>query len=107
MSDQTGYLFGRAGGWPHAFKTPLNRSKEKIDTSKYYDTVNFAKRVKVAGIYAFGYNDETCPPTSMFAAYNSVGAPKTLLLALETGHGLSNEQSDRINDWIEKLLKSK
>ncbi|MEP7213338.1 MAG: acetylxylan esterase [Acidobacteriota bacterium] len=107
MSDQTGYLFGRAGGWPHALKTMHNRSKEKVETSKYYDTVNFAKRLKVPGIYTFGYNDETCPPTSMFAAYNSVSAPKTLLLALETGHALTSEQSDRINEWIVNLLKSK
>ncbi len=73
--------------------------------SKFYDTVNFARRVKVPGIYTFGYNDETCPPTSMFAAYNTITAQKKLLLALETGHALTNEQSDRINKWIESFLK--
>ncbi|MBA2619925.1 MAG: acetylxylan esterase [Acidobacteria bacterium] len=106
LADLTGYIFGRAGGWHHAFKDEKNRTKEKIETSKYYDTVNFARRVKVPGIYTFGYNDETCPPTSMFAAYNSVVAPKKLILALETGHALTNEQTARINDWIEFLLKN-
>ena len=107
MADMTGYLFGRAGGWAHRFKDEKNRTKEKIETSRYYDTVNFARRLKVPGIYTFGYNDETCPPTSMFAAYNTVAAPKKLVLALETGHGLTNEQSDRVNKWLEDRLKGK
>ena len=105
LADLTGYLHGRAGGWHHAFKDEKNRTPEKIETSKYYDTVNFARRLKVPGIYTFGYNDETCPPTSMFAAYNIIAAPKNLLLALETGHSLTNEQSDQVNRWIEERLK--
>lgn len=105
LADLTGYVYGRAGGWHHAFKDEQNRTKEKIETSKYYDAVNFARRLKIPGIYTFGYNDETCPPTSMFAAYNTVTAPKTLLLALETGHSLTTEQSDRINKWLENTLK--
>jgi len=105
LSDMTGYLYGRAGGWFHGFKAAENRTKEKIETSKYYDTVNFAKRLKVPGIYAWGYNDETVPPTSSYAAYNVITAPKTLLLGLEMGHANSTEQTERINNWIEKSLK--
>ncbi|HEY8562511.1 MAG TPA: acetylxylan esterase [Pyrinomonadaceae bacterium] len=107
MADMTGYVFGRAGGWSHAFRDETNRTKEKIETSKYYDAVNFARRLKVPGIYTFGYNDETCPPTSMFSLYNTVPAPKKLMLALETGHGLTNEQGDRVNRWLEDFLKGK
>lgn len=107
LADTTGYLEGRAGGWPHAFRDVKNRRPEKIETSKYYDTVNFTRRLKVPGFYTFGYNDETCPPTSMFAAYNTITAPKKLVLALETGHALTNEQSDRVNNWVEDFLKGK
>lgn len=106
LADLIGDVYGRAGGWHRVFKDEKNRTKEKIETAAYYDTVNFARRLKVPGIYTFGYNDETCPPTSMFAAYNSVTAPKQLILALETGHALTNEQSARINDWVETLLKN-
>jgi cephalosporin-C deacetylase len=103
----TGYIYGRAGGWQHAFKDKKNQTADKIETSKYYDAVNFARRLKVPGFYTFGYNDETCPPTSMFSAYNTITAPKNLVLALETGHALTNEQSERINNWVEDLLKKK
>lgn len=106
LADLTGDIYGRAGGWHRVFNDEKNRTREKIETVRYYDTVNFARRLKIPGIYTFGYNDETCPPTSMFAAYNSVTAPKKLILALETGHALTNEQSARINDWIEAFLKN-
>jgi len=106
LADLTGYVFGRAGGWHHVFKgEDANRVKDKIEVSKYYDTVNFARRVKVAGIYSWGFNDEVCPPTSMYAAYNQITAPKKLLLGLEMGHGNSEEQGTRINRWIETFLK--
>jgi cephalosporin-C deacetylase-like acetyl esterase len=67
--------------------------------------VNFARRIRVQGIYSFGYNDEVCPPTSVYAAYNEIAAPKTLLLGLEMGHANSPEQDERINGWIETNLK--
>lgn len=105
LSDLTGYIYGRAGGWHHVFRSKENQTKEKIETSKYYDTVNFARRLKIPGIYSWGFNDETCPPTSMYSAYNLISAPKTLLLGLEMGHGNSVEQSDKLNAWIEQKLK--
>ncbi len=105
LSDLTGYIYGRAGGWHHIFRSKENQTKEKIETSKYYDTVNFARRLKIPGIYSWGFNDETCPPTSIYSAYNVISSPKTLLLGLEMGHANSLEQTDKLNAWIEQKLK--
>jgi cephalosporin-C deacetylase len=108
LSDVTGYLKGRAGGWPHMFdknNLPYHNLKEKIETVKYYDVVNFARMLKVPGFYSWGFNDETCPPTSMYAAYNMVKAPKELFLALETGHWTYPEQRDKFNNWMVQKLK--
>lgn len=108
LSDVTGYLKGRAGGWPHMFdknNLPYNNLKEKIETVKYYDVVNFARLLKVPGFYSWGFNDETCPPTSMYAAYNVIKAPKELYLALETGHWTYPEQREKFNNWIVQKLK--
>lgn len=104
LSDMTGYAKGRAGGWPHLFRGNSHH-KEEIENIAYYDVVNFARRVNVPGYYSWGYNDETCPPTSMFAAYNVVTAPKELYLALETGHWTYPEQREAFMNWlIEKSL---
>ena len=109
LCDVTGYLNGRAGGWPHYFdkyNKQFNDTKEKLQTVPYYDVVNFAKRIKVPGFYSWGYNDEVCPPTSMYSAYNSIVATKELFLALETGHWSYPEQNEKMNNWLLAKLKS-
>jgi len=103
LCDLTGYLKGRAGGWPHMFRETgegSNRTQDKIRTSGYYDVVNFARRVRAEGLYLWGFNDETCPPTSMFSAYNVITAPKRLVLALETGHNQIPEEGEKADRWL-------
>ena len=109
LSDMAGYTEGRAGGWPHVFRAAganSQRTREKLETAAYYDVVNFARRVKAPGLYSWGYNDQTCPPTSMYAAYNMIRAPKQLVLALETGHGRVPEQTGTINRWLEGFIRT-
>lgn len=111
LCDLTGYLSGRAGGWPHMFaeyNKTFNVKKDKIETSKYYDVVNFARLVKAPGFYSWGYNDLTCPPTSMYSAYNVVQAQKKLVIFEETGHWTYPEQIELSRKWLlEKLLSGK
>ncbi len=110
LSDVTGYLKGRAGGWPHYFDknaVAYNNKPERITTLAYYDVVNFARRVKIPGSYSWGFNDETCPPTSMYASYNVISAPKELYLALETGHWTYPEQQERMTAWLVNKLTNK
>ena len=111
LCDLTGYLYGRAGGWPHYFDKnnfDYNNTKQKIETIGYYDVVNFAKRINIPGIYSWGYNDETCPPTSMYSAYNVINVQKQLFLANETGHWTFPEQIEKVNNWlIENLTRTK
>ncbi len=107
LCDLTGYLHGRAGGWPHMFNesnAPFMAKEDKIKVSAYYDVVNFAKSVKVPGFYTWGYNDETCPPTSFYSAYNQISAPKELFLMQETGHWTFPEQQTKIQEWLLKQL---
>jgi cephalosporin-C deacetylase len=107
--DVTAELHGRAGGWPHPFwawdgRPSAHVTPAEIETTSYYDSVNFAKRLKVPGYYNWGYNDETCPPTSTYAAYNVITAPKTLGVTLELGHSYTTEQSDAIYGWVTHFL---
>jgi len=110
LCDVTGYLSGRAGGWPHFFdrnNIRYHNTKEKLETIRYYDVVNFSKGIRVPGFYTWGFNDETCPPTSMFAAYNQITAQKTLRLELETGHWTFPVQNIRLNNWLLENLTNK
>lgn len=108
LSDVTGYLFNRAGGWPHyfnAYNKVLNNTPPKLETCQYYDVVNFAKQLTVPGFYSWGFNDETCPPTSMYAAYNSITAPKELAIYKETGHNTVPSQRGEATNWLISKLK--
>lgn len=105
LSDLTGYLHGCTGGWPHMFLDDFTNKPEKIETSKYYDVVNFARFVKVQGWYSWGYNDNVCPPTSMHAAYNVIPAKKELHVFQETQHWTFPEQQDLKNEWLFEKLK--
>ena len=108
LSDVTGDLSGRAGGWPHYFEKPnrvWNETTAKLATLPYYDVVNFARRLQIPGFYTWGYNDETCPPTSMYASFNVISAPKELYLALETGHWTFPEQNEKAYGWLFSRLK--
>ena len=107
LCDVTGYLHGRAGGWPHAFNKSSFITDQKVETSKYYDVVNFAKHLTAPGFYAFGFNDESCPPTSVYAAYNCIKAPKNLLIIKEMGHASTPEQQNKSNEFLYKQLNVK
>lgn len=107
FSDVSGYLHGRAGGWPGLFRpgpdgqpsdTPV---APKLLTTRYYDTVNFARRLQVPGYYGWGFNDLVTPPTSLHAVYNVVSAPKQLVLAPELGHEPSPAQWARLYAWLQ------
>lgn len=108
--DVTGYLHGRAGGWPHMFEAGSSHlsNPSKLETTSYYDVVNFAKRIKAPGHYAWGFNDEICPPTSIYAAYNQITAPKILDLDVAAGHKTTPGQNKAIEEWIlEAVSKNK
>ena len=86
----------------------LNNTPEKISTTQYYDVVNFARRLQVPGYYSWGYNDPTCPPTSLYAAYNVIAAPKQLYVVHDAGHWRYPEQTRLALKWLyERLSEGK
>lgn len=104
LCDLDAWQFGRAGGWPYIFKHPENRTKDKLETSRYFDTVNFARMLHVPGFYSFGFNDQIAPPTSVYSAYNSIYAPKKLFIVKEAGHLGVSEQYIMANKFILQSL---
>lgn len=104
LCDHEASLKKRACGWPHYFYyygTPTDKEQK---TARYYDVANFARCLNVPGWFSWGYNDEVCPPTSMYAAYNTINAPKELHPYLETGHYWYQEQWDEWLEWLRKQL---
>lgn len=111
LSDMSGYLHGRAGGWPHMFAeykdNPSAADPKEVETASYYDVVNFARHIKVPGYFSFGYNDHVCPPTTTYSVYNVVDSPKQLLVAQETAHWRFPEQIEKTDQWLLEQLEVK
>lgn len=105
MCDHTASLKGVACGWPHYFYyNPKNVDQKKVETSRYYDGVNFARRITCPGWFSFGYNDDVVPPTTAYATYNIVTAPKELHPYQITGHFWVQEQWDEWEAWLLKQM---
>jgi cephalosporin-C deacetylase len=106
MSDHLAYLEGRTGGWPHHFvdTVGMRAIPEKVETLRYYDVVNFARLLKVPGFYSWGYNDNVVPPSSSYAAFNVITAPKELMIVPETAHFKSPAQTRREREWMLEAL---
>ena len=105
LCDHTASLKGVACGWPHYFYNVKDPSKARIETSRYYDGVNFARRITCPGWFSFGYNDDVVPPTTAYATYNVVTAPKTLRPYQQTAHYWYQEQWDEWQAWLLKELR--
>ena len=103
--DRTGPWVGRAAGWPGWY----GESQIKIaETSRYFDVVNFASRVKCPALVALGLIDTTCPPAGVLAACNQFQGPKEVVLMVNSGHqDVKNSQAlyyARSGAWTKALL---
>lgn len=105
LSDMAGYMAGRTGGYPHFFRTRGMDTKEKLETMSYYDVVNFARLIKAATFMTWGFNDNTCPPTTSYAVYNTLECSKEALITPINEHWTSEETERGHLEWIKKHLK--
>lgn len=105
LSDMAGYMAGRAGGYPHFFRTKGMDTKEKLETMSYYDVVNFARLIKADTFMTWGFNDNTCPPTTSYAVYNTLECSKEALITPINEHWTSEETERGHLEWIKKHLK--
>jgi cephalosporin-C deacetylase-like acetyl esterase len=90
MCDHSGVLAQRRSGWP-AHYTATNGKPDNPAVAAcvaYFDGCYFAKRIKCPIYVNTGLIDNTCPPTSVFAMYNSlpVTTEKHMTIAPDKGH---------------------
>lgn len=96
---------GRTDGYPHFITNPGILTPDAVKTLSYYDVVNFAREIKVPTQMSFGYNDDTCPPTTSFAVWNSLGCEKDLMLTPINEHWASETTEAAHVEWIMEHLK--
>ena len=105
MCDLTGYLYDQGNAWPYLFKNKALATKERLETVKYYDVVNFARGVEQPMWVSYGYNDLVVCPTSIQGAINSMPKKPVLMIVPQSRHWTYPEQDSARSNWMMDKLK--
>ena len=111
LCDLTGFLHQRAGGWPKFFSGFYKDGRmditqeQAVSTLQYFDVVNFARKLTVPLFCSWGYSDDTCSPTSIWAMWNEVTAPKEQNITATSGHWRFTESQQKSLRWIKTHLQ--
>jgi cephalosporin-C deacetylase-like acetyl esterase len=90
-ADTNGDLHGRKAGYPN---WPSD-NPDVMKTALYFDTVNFAPRIKVPVLAGMGFIDTISPPAGVWTALNQIPGPKEPLPMIESEHDNLTPQKGR------------
>lgn len=76
MCDHTGDV----NGWPRLVPRDENGNPDPVvrEVARYFDAMNFATRTKAEAMVSVGFIDNTCRPTTVYAAYNNLRGKKEM-----------------------------
>jgi cephalosporin-C deacetylase len=105
-ADSNGDLHGRKAGYPN---WPSD-NPEVMKTALYFDTVNFASRIKAPVLAGMGFIDTISPPAGVWTAINQLPGPKEPLPMIESEHDNLTPQKGsacpaRIGELLGVLVK--
>jgi cephalosporin-C deacetylase len=104
--DSNGPRHGRASGYPN---WPSNNPKI-METSRYFDVVNFASHIRVPSLVAMGFVDTTAPPVGVWTAFNQIAGPKEAVPMIDSPHNnlatdaQQRPYTNRSANWLRTLV---
>ena len=81
-ADSNGDLHGRKAGYPN---WPSD-NPDVMKTALYFDTVNFASRIKAPVLAGMGFIDTISPPAGVWTMLNQISGPVEALPMVEAEH---------------------
>jgi cephalosporin-C deacetylase len=66
-----------------------------LDTLRYVDGALLSRRITATSLLSVGLMDEVCPPSTVYAAYNEITAPKEMVVFPFTGHATPRVHDER------------
>ncbi len=99
MCDHTGVI----NGWPRLVPRDDQGNPDPTiqQVARYFDAMNFATRTQADALVSVGFIDNTCRPTSVYAAYNNLQGEKHILNKPLMTHAVPPEW----NDMALKMMK--
>lgn len=107
-ADTNGNLHGRKAGYPNWPST----DPAVMKTALYFDTANFASRIKAPVMAGLGFIDTISPPAGIWATLNQISSPKEILPMIESEHDNLTPQKGRgcpmrVREILDLLVKGK
>jgi cephalosporin-C deacetylase-like acetyl esterase len=90
-ADTNADLHGRKAGYPNW----QSDNPEVMKTALYFDTINFASRIKAPVLAGMGFIDTISPPAGVWTALNQIPGPKEPLAMIESEHDNLTPQKGR------------
>lgn len=83
---------------------PLHAREDAVfETLGYIDIQHLAERVQAEVLWRIGLMDTVCPPSTQFAAYNRITAPKSMEIYPDFGHERLPLSVDHLFQFMRKL----
>ena len=107
LCDWDGYF--KLSEWPEIESwicDASNRSwQTTLKTLSYFDTMNLAGRIRCPVKMGIGLQDDVCPPSTSFAAFNRVRGDREVNIYPTHGHSVPDDHYTAGWRWIEKRFR--
>lgn len=85
---------------------PEMLTRDKVfETLSYFDSMNMAPMIQCPVLMAIGLRDLTCPPSTMFAAYNHLNCEKELKIYPHHGHEILPFHDEAMIGFARKFIR--
>lgn len=96
---------GRTHGYPHFSRAEGFLTEQHLQTLPYFDVCSFAPYIKAKTYMTWGYNDDTCPPTTSYAVWNLLRCEKECLITPINEHWTSDVTDRAQMEWVRNNIK--
>lgn len=96
LCDHGGFDAGSESGWPRYHETEIyqNDPEKSLKVTDFIDVANFAMNITDAEVYvSAGFIDRTCPPASVYAAFNVIPSAKKTIRDELHGHHQTRKEA--------------
>lgn len=101
--DQAQHAYAELKSFFRSFDPTHEREQEIFTKLGYIDIQHLAPRIQARVLLGIGLMDEVCPPSTQFAAYNKITAPKEMVIYPDFGHESLPGFADRTFTFLSEL----
>ncbi|MCE5249808.1 acetylxylan esterase [bacterium] len=109
MCDFTGVLHERPAGWPWLLGRRSSSGKDErvVRTCAYFDAALAASQIRVPAFFTVSFLDQSCPPTTVYSAFNSLRGPREIKYFPDTTHpeSFTGANDSLMVDKLEALFR--